>query len=58
MPPIRTEKSRKSIEQEGKVLLAISDIQNGKISSIRQAARVYNVSHTTLASPSWHLNEG
>ena len=49
MPPIRTEKSRKSIEQEGKVLLAISDIQNGKISSIRQAARVYNVSHTTLS---------
>jgi hypothetical protein len=49
MPPIHTEKSRKSIEQEGKVLLAISDFQNGKISSIRQAARVYNVPHTTLS---------
>jgi hypothetical protein len=35
MPLIHTEKSRKSIEQEGKVLLAISDFQNRKISSIR-----------------------
>ena len=49
MPPIRTENQRKSIEQEGRILLAISDFQNQKISSIRQAARIYNVPYTTLS---------
>jgi hypothetical protein len=28
MPPKRSEKSRKSVDQEGKILLAISDLKN------------------------------
>jgi hypothetical protein len=35
--------------QEGKILLALNDIQNGRINSIRAAARLYKIPHTTLA---------
>jgi hypothetical protein len=48
MPPIRSEKSQKSMEQEGRVLLAIEAIQNQKISSIRDAARTYSIPFSTL----------
>ncbi|EED18412.1 pogo transposable element, putative [Talaromyces stipitatus ATCC 10500] len=48
MPPIRTGYREKLVEQEGKILLAISDLKNGKIRSIRQAVRIYNVPYTTL----------
>ena len=44
MPP----KSRNSIEQEGRVLLAISAIKKDEVHNIREAARVYNVPRTTL----------
>ena len=44
MPP----KSRNSIEQEGRVLLAISAIKKDEVRNIREAARVYNVPRTTL----------
>ena len=44
MPP----KSKNSIEKEGRVLLAISAIQKQEICSIREAARVFNVSHTII----------
>ena len=48
MPPIRTRTSRNSIEQEGRLLLAISAIQKKEIAAIREAARQYNVPESTL----------
>ena len=48
MPPIRTRTSRNSIEQEGRLLLAISAIQKKEIAAIREAARQYNVPKSTL----------
>jgi hypothetical protein len=48
MPPKRTESSRKSIEQEGRLLLAIQAIKNEEISSLRDAARRFNVPRSTL----------
>jgi hypothetical protein len=48
MPPNRTEKSRKSIEQEGRILLAIKAIQKQEIRSLREAARRFNVPYATL----------
>ena len=48
MPPTQSEKSRKLVEQEGKILLAISDLKNKKISTIRQAIRVYKIPYITL----------
>ena len=48
MPPIRTEKSRKSTEQEGRILLAIQAIEKQEIPSIREAARRFNVPYTSL----------
>jgi hypothetical protein len=48
MPPIRNENSTNSIEQEGKIRLAISDLKNGKISSIRRATRIYEIPYSTL----------
>ena len=48
MPPIRKKDSKDLIEQEGRILLAISDFQNGKIPNIAQAARIYNIPRTTL----------
>jgi hypothetical protein len=48
MPPSRGEKSRNSIEQEGRILLAISDLKNKKIPNINRAAAIYNIPRTTL----------
>jgi hypothetical protein len=48
MPPIRTESSQKRTEQEGRILLAIQAIKNQEISSIRGAARCFNVPKSTL----------
>ena len=48
MPPKRSRSSRNSIEQEGRLLLAIQAIKNQEISSVRQAARVYAVPESTL----------
>ncbi|EED14516.1 pogo transposable element, putative [Talaromyces stipitatus ATCC 10500] len=48
MPPIRNKNSKNSAEQEGRILLAISDVKNGKLRSARQAAEIYNVSRSTL----------
>jgi hypothetical protein len=41
MPPIRSESSHKLANQEGKILLALSDLKEGRISSIRAAAMRY-----------------
>ena len=48
MPPIRNKNKKNSAEQEGRILLAVSDLKNGKIRSVRQAAEIYNVSRSTL----------
>ena len=48
MPPKKRQISNNSIEKEGRVLLAISAIEKQEIKSIREAARVFNVTHTTL----------
>ena len=48
MPPKRKEKSKDLIEQEGRILLAISDFQNSKIPIVTQVARIYNIPRTTL----------
>jgi hypothetical protein len=48
MPPIRKKDPLKSAQIEGKIELAISDLKNGRIRSIREAARIYAVPRTTL----------
>ena len=48
MPPIRNRNSRNSIEQEGRILLAIQAIQKQEIRLIREAARQFNIPWTTL----------
>ena len=48
MPPIRSRSSANSTEQEGRILLAIQAFQNKEISSIREAARRFNVPFSSL----------
>jgi len=48
MPPKRTESSRNSAHQEGRILLAIQAIKNEEISSLRDAVRRFNVPFSTL----------
>ena len=48
MPPKRDQSSIKSIEQEGRILLAIKDIQNGSTDSIRMIAERYQIPRSTL----------
>jgi hypothetical protein len=48
MPPIRTESFQKSANKEGKILLALDDIKNGRIKSIRAAAKLYEIPRSTL----------
>ncbi|EED16233.1 conserved hypothetical protein [Talaromyces stipitatus ATCC 10500] len=48
MPPIRNKNQKNSAEQEGRILLAISDLKNGRIRSVRKAAEIYNISRSTL----------
>lgn len=48
MPPNRSQSSQKSIEQEGRVLLAIEAIQKYQITSVREAARRFSVPEATL----------
>jgi hypothetical protein len=50
MPPIRTESSHKSANKEGRILLALSDIKNKRIKSLRAAARLYDIPESTLRS--------
>jgi len=50
MPPIRIQSLLKSANQEGRILLALSDIKNGRIALLRAAARLYNISESTLRS--------
>ncbi|OOQ86757.1 hypothetical protein PEBR_19872 [Penicillium brasilianum] len=48
MPPIRSEYTQKLAKQEGKILLALSDLQEGRIQSIRAAAKLYDIPRSTL----------
>jgi hypothetical protein len=48
MPPIRNKNQSNSQEQEGKIQLALSNLKNRKIHSIRKAVEIYNVTHSTL----------
>jgi hypothetical protein len=48
MPPIRKKDPLKSAQIEGKIQLAISDLKNGRISTIREATRIYDIPRTTL----------
>jgi hypothetical protein len=48
MPLIRTESSQKSANQEGRILLALNDLKNGRIKSIRVAAELYDIPRSTL----------
>ncbi|EED20347.1 pogo transposable element, putative [Talaromyces stipitatus ATCC 10500] len=48
MPPIRNKNKKDLAEQEGRILLAISDLQNGRILRVAQAARIYSIPRATL----------
>jgi hypothetical protein len=48
MPPIRSESQQKSANQEGRILLALDDVKNDRIKSLRAAAKLYKIPPTTL----------
>jgi hypothetical protein len=41
MPPIRNKNPKNLAKQEGRILLAISDLKNRRILHVAQAARIY-----------------
>jgi hypothetical protein len=49
MPLIRTESRQKSANQEGRILLALNDLKNSRIRSIRAAAKLYGIPARTLS---------
>ena len=55
MPLIRTESSHKSANQEGRILLALSDIKDSRIVSIRAAAKLYNLPRSTLQTRAYGI---
>ncbi|KAJ5240603.1 uncharacterized protein N7469_002194 [Penicillium citrinum] len=48
MPPKRSESWQKAVSQEGKILIALKDLKQGNIKSLRAAARLYNIPLSTL----------
>jgi hypothetical protein len=48
MPLIRPRSRQKLASQEGKILLALSNLQEGRINSIRAVAKLYDIPRTTL----------
>jgi hypothetical protein len=50
MPPIRSRSSQNSIEQEGRILLAIQAFNNKEITLVREAARRFKVLNSTLST--------
>lgn len=48
MPPNRSKYGSKSIEQEGRILLAVGAVQSKKILSVNAAAKAFNVPESTL----------
>lgn len=51
MPPNRSQSSRNSIEQEGRILLAIPTIKNQGTTAVREAAHSFIVLDTWLYVP-------
>jgi hypothetical protein len=49
MPPIRTQSSQNSIQQEGRILLAIEAYKNKEITSLHEVTRQFDVPRTTLS---------
>ena len=50
MPPICSRSSQDLVRQGGKISLALQDLQNGQIKSIRAAAKLYDIPYRTLAA--------
>ena len=48
MPLIRTESSQKLANQEGRILLALDDMENGCIKSFRAVAELYSILRSIL----------
>ncbi|KAJ5233428.1 uncharacterized protein N7469_005194 [Penicillium citrinum] len=48
MPPNRSGSSHKLANQESKILLVLSDLKEGRIQSLRAAARLYEIPESTL----------
>jgi hypothetical protein len=48
MPPKCSEFSQKLAKQEGRILLALTDIKIGRINSLRAAAKLYDIPFSTL----------
>ena len=48
MPPIHSQSSQKLTNLESKILLALSDLQNDRVKSIRAAATLYTIPRSTL----------
>jgi hypothetical protein len=48
MPPKARQNQKNPVEQEGKILLAVSDLKNKRISSVQAAVHVYQVPESTL----------
>jgi hypothetical protein len=48
MPPIRTKSSHKLANQEGRILLALSDLKDSRVKSLRAAAKLYEIPFATL----------
>jgi hypothetical protein len=53
MPPIRSESRQKLAKQEGKFSLALSGIKDGRVKSLREAARLYAIPRATLQTRSY-----
>ena len=48
MPPKRSESWHKLANQEGKILLALEDLNDGRIKSLRVVAKLYEIPLSTL----------
>ena len=48
MPPICAKFLQKSANQEGKILLALSDIRSDCVKSLHTAAKLYHIPYSTL----------
>lgn len=53
MPPESSTKLQNSVEQEGRIIFAISALKKQEIRTVREAARVFNVPRTTPAAMEW-----
>ena len=47
MPPDRSESWQKAASQEGRILLALREVQKGHVKSLFAAAKLYDIPYTT-----------